>query len=245
MTWGHANLLWAERIRERFLRHSEGEIAREGNLLLEERQKERLRIARELHDTLLQGFLSASMQLCLADEWLSADSPAKPVLRRALDLMRKGIDEGRAALLGLRSPELPAGSLEKALYDMRDDIVPSEQARLRIVIVGESKSLQPAVQEQIYWIAREALLNALRHSGASRVEAEIEYLRRKLRVVVRDNGAGIDPHVLRSGRHGHWGLAGMRERAANVGAKLRVWSRRGGGTEVEISLPLTAAQAQI
>jgi signal transduction histidine kinase len=98
--------------------------------------------------------------------------------------------------------------------------------------------LVPAVQEQIYWIAREALLNALRHSAASRVEAEIEYLPRKLRVVVRDDGTGIDPEVLRAGRNSHWGLAGMQERAASIGAKVRVWSKQGQGTEVEISLPL-------
>lgn len=240
MTWGHANLALAEHIRERFLRRSQGQTAREWNVV----QEERLRIARELHDTLLQGFLSASMQTCLADDWLPADSPAKPVLRRALELMRKGMDEGRAALLGLRSAELSAGSLEKALYDLRDDFTPSERARLRMVVVGETKALEPALQEQIYLIAREALWNSLRHSGASRIETEIEYLRRKLRVVVRDNGAGIDPQVLRSGRHAHWGLKGMRERAASIGAKLTVWSKPGAGTEVEITTPLSTTQAR-
>ena len=184
-------------IQERFPRLNRKELDRESNLRLEERRKERARIARELHDTLLQGFLSASMQLCLADEWLPADSPAKPLLRRGLGLMRKGLDEGRAALLGLRSPIVSDGSLEKALSDVRDDFEPSERARLRIVIIGQTKPLDPGVQEQVYLIAREALLNALRHSKASSVEAEIEYLRRKLRVVVRDNGIGIDPQALR------------------------------------------------
>lgn len=244
MTWGHTDIAWAERIRECFLRPYQGGTARECNVLQEERQKERLRIARELHDTLLQGFLSASMQLCLADEWVPAESPAKPVLRRVLDLMRRGIDEGRAALLGLRSPELPTGSLEKALGDVRNDFAPGERTRLRIVIVGETKALEPEVQEQIYLIAREALLNAMQHSEANQVEAEIEYLRRKLRVVVRDNGAGIDPQAIRSGRHAHWGLTGMRERAASVGAKVTMWSKQGVGTEVEITVPLGAGQAR-
>jgi signal transduction histidine kinase len=197
-----------------------------------------LRIARELHDTLLQGFLTASMQLCVVDDWLPADSPAKPILRRALDLIRKGLDEGRGALLGLRPPALPDGSLEKALGDMRDDFAPGGPSRLRIVIVGETRSLVPAVQEEVYWIAREALLNALRHSTGTRVEAEIEYLPSKLRVVVRDNGTGIDPEALRTGRNSHWGLTGMQERAASIGAKVRVWSKQGEGTEVEISLPI-------
>ena len=233
---------WAtKRIQGCFRRPDPEQLSRELNLRREERHRERARIARELHDTLLQGFLSASMQLCLADEWLPADSPAKPLLRRGLDLMRKGIDEGRAALLGLRSPIVSDGSLEKALSDVRDDFEPSERARLRIVIIGQTKPLDPGVQEQVYLIAREALRNALRHSKASSVEAEIEYLRRKLRVVVRDNGIGIDPQALRSGQNCHCGLNGMRERATSVGAKLQVWSKRGEGTEVEITVPVNPA----
>ena len=109
---------------------------------------------------------------------------------------------------------------------------------MRVVILGETRPLATRVQEQIYWIAREALLNALRHSGARLVEAEIEYLPRKLRVVVRDNGSGIYPEALRKGRNSHWGVNGMQERAASIGAKVRVWSKLGEGTEVEISLPI-------
>ena len=243
MIWGNAVMHLAESFRERLLWHHQGDIGREWHLLEEERHKERIRIARELHDTLLQGFLSASMQLCLADDWLPADSPAKPILRRALDLMRKGINEGRATLLGLRSPVLPDGSLEEALCDVRNDFAASERARFRMVIIGETKPLEPAVQEQIFLIAREAILNALRHSEASSVEVEIEYLRRKLRVVVRDNGKGIDPQALQSGQNSHWGLTGMRERAASIGAKIRVWSNQGEGTEVEISLPIRGVRA--
>jgi len=235
MISGNADIPLPERIRGRFWGNSPGDTSQEGNLFQEERRKERLQIAAELHDTLLQGFLSASMQLCLADPWLPADSPAKPILRRTLALMRKGIDEGRAVLRGLRAPALPDGSLEKALYDVQNDLGPSERARLRIALLGEAKPLDPAVQEQIFFIAREALLNALRHSRASRVEVEIEYLKRKLRVVVRDNGAGIDPQVLRSGLDSHWGLLGMQERAMKIDANLRIWSKRGAGTEVEIS----------
>jgi signal transduction histidine kinase len=155
-----------------------------------------------------------------------------------LDLIRKGLDEARSALMGLRSPMLPDACLEKALGDVCDDFAPGGRTRLCIVIHGKTRSLVPAVQEQVYWIAREALLNALRHSAASRVEAEIEYLPRELRVVVRDDGTGIDPEALRTGRNSHWGLTGMQERAASFGAKVRVWSKRGAGTEVEISLPI-------
>jgi len=244
MSRGNAVTQLAESVRELLLWHHQGDISREWNLLQEERRRERIRIARELHDTLLQGFHSASMQLCLADDWRPADSPAKPMLRRALDLMRKGINEGRATLLGLRSPVLPDRSLEKALCDMRNDFAPSERAGFRIVIVGETKPLEPAVQEQVFLIAREALLNALRHSEARSVEVEIEYLRRKLRLIVRDNGKGIDPQALQSGQNSHWGLTGMRERAASIGAEIRIWSNQGQGTEVEISVPIRGVRVR-
>jgi signal transduction histidine kinase len=238
MAWENTATGFAEGVHRGLFRQDRGNTSRRWHTLLQQaRHKERLRIARELHDTLLQGFLSASMQLSFVDEGLPADSPAKPVLRRALDLMRKGLDEGRRALLGLRFAALPEGSLEKALGDVRDALSPGSRTRLSIVVLGESRRLMPAVRDQVYWIAREALLNALRHSGANRVEAEIEYLPRKLRVVVRDDGTGIDPEALRAGRNSHWGLTGMQERAASIGAKVRVWSKRGEGTEVEISLP--------
>lgn len=212
-------------------------------LLQQTRHKERLDVARELRRTWLRALFSDSMQLCLAQERFPAASPTKPILQRPLDLMRKAFDKGRGALEGLRFAGLPDGSLEKALGDICDDFSPRSRTRLRMVIVGETRPLAPAVQEQVYWIAREALLNALWHSGASRVETEIEYRPRKLRVVVRDDGAGIDPKRLRNGRSGRRGLSSMQERAASIGAKVRIWSKPGGGTEVEISLPIPAKPA--
>jgi signal transduction histidine kinase len=97
--------------------------------------------------------------------------------------------------------------------------------------------LHPVIRDQVYRIGREAVVNAFRHSRATGIEVELEYANHQLRVLVRDNGCGIDPQVLRSGRDGHWGLSGMRERAEGVGARLRVWSRPAGGTEVELSVP--------
>ena len=239
MGWENASISFPERSPQGFRRQDQSKTSHGWRALLHQaRHKERLRIARELHDTLLQGILSASMQLCVVDDRLPGDSPAKPILRRALDLLRKGLNDGRGVLLGLRPP-LPDGSLEKALGDIRDDFAPGGATRLRIVIVGETRPLVPVVQAEIYWIAREALLNALRHSTGSRVEAEIEYLPRKLRVVVRDNGTGIDPEALRTRRNSHWGLTGMQERATSIGAKVRVLSKQGEGTEVEISLPIS------
>jgi signal transduction histidine kinase len=204
---------------------------------LEERRKERGRIARDLHDTLFQGFLGASLLLQGAIDQTPADSPTKPSLSRALRLMYRVINEGRLTLEELRSSASALPSLEQTLHDLWDELTPGG-VQFRILVEGQPKALKPAIQEQIYLVGREAVLNALRHSRAAAIEVEVEYSPRQLRMVVRDNGCGIDPQTLRSGRDLHWGLQGMRERAGSVGAQLKLWSRRGGGTEVEISLPI-------
>jgi signal transduction histidine kinase len=225
------------RVWEYFGQSHPRESAREYFLLQEERRRERARIACELHDTLLQGLLSATMQLQVAEGWLPPDSPAKPVLSRVGNLMRKGIAEGRAALQGLRSAEPPATTLEQSLSHFQEELAPADRARLRILKMGRPKPVDAAVLQQIYLIAREALLNALRHSNAKRIAVEIHYSPRKLRVTVRDNGTGIEPQLLQSGRKAHWGLTVMRERAAHIGGHLRIRSRRAAGTQVELSLP--------
>jgi signal transduction histidine kinase len=227
----------AQRIRNYFSSPNRPESIRELALLQEERRRERARIARELHDTLLQGLLSASMQLQVAEGWLPPDSPAKPLLSRVRNLMRKGIDEGRAALEGLRSADAPITGLEQSLADFHEELAPADRARLRILKMGRPKPVDSAVLHQIYLISREALLNALRHSQATKIEVEIAYSPRKLRVTVRDNGTGIEPQLLHSGRKAHWGLTVMRERAANIGAHLRIRTRPKAGTELVLSLP--------
>jgi signal transduction histidine kinase len=231
---------WAtERIQKSFRRHDAQQQDREVKLRFDERRKERDRIARELHDTLFQGFLGASVILQGAVEQTSVDSPTKASLNRVLQLMHRAIDEGRHALQELRSSARASLSLEEALCGLWEELAPAG-VRFRILVEGVPKALKPAIQEQLFLIGREAILNALRHSGASNVEAVVEYSPRCLRLVVRDDGCGIDSQVISSGRDLHWGLQGMRERAATVGAQLRIWSRLGGGTEVEVSLPVQA-----
>ena len=212
-----------------------GYATREMSVRLEERCKERARIARELHDTVFQGFFSASMVLETVVEQLPASSPSKSSLSRALRLMHRVIEEGRAALQGLRSPSITSSSLEGALGEFWNEF-PFASAEFRVLVRGRHEKLSPAVQEQIYLIAREALANAFHHSNATRIEAEVEYLPAKLRVVIRDDGGGMDLQAVRLRQNSHWGLLGMQERARNIGANLRIWSRRGLGTEVEISI---------
>ena len=215
-----------------------GRLERERHLRVEEQKRERARIARELHDTLLQGFLGASLVLHDAVEHMPADSPSKSALSRALQLMYRVIDEGRVALQGLRSSRVSFANLEQALSEVGDEFTRGHGVRFRTLVMGKPKALKPEIEEQVYLIAREALVNAFHHSGATSIEAEVEYLSGRVRVVVRDNGRGIDPEVQQFGRDEHWGLVGMRERAAGIGARFRIWSGPGTGTEIEICVPV-------
>ena len=203
----------------------------------EARLAERARIAQELHDTLLQGFISASMQFHVAVDQLPEDSPAKQRLGRVLQLMGQVIEEGRNAVRGLRSAESEALDLEQAFSRIRQELATQEQCGFRVIVEGRPRGLHPILRDEVYRIGREALVNAFRHSQAKRIEVEVEYAAHHLRLLVRDDGCGIDPQVLQSGREGHWGLIGMRERAERIGARLKVHSRVASGTEVELSVP--------
>lgn len=204
---------------------------------LDERQRERERVAQELHDSLLQGFLGVSLQMQAAVGQVPAKAPTRAALDRAVVRMRQVIDEARHILLGVRSQAADSMSLEQSLSCLRDEFAPSGGVRFQVSVSGQPRSLRPAIQQQIYMIGREALINALRHSEATSIEAEVEYRPWRLRMVVRDNGRGIDAETVRSGHRAHWGLAGMRERAEALGAELRISSRLGSGTEVEIWIP--------
>jgi signal transduction histidine kinase/ligand-binding sensor domain-containing protein len=208
-------------------------------LRLEERIEERERIARELHDTLLQGVLSASLQLSVANSQIAADAPAKNLVERILHLLRQVTDEGRNAVRGLRTREHDA--LERALAQVPQDLSLDTKVEYRLLVEGSPRALRPAVRDEVYRIAREALANAFRHSQASVVETVLEYSRHRFHMAVRDDGCGMDPDVLQSGRDGHWGLSGMRERATRIGARLRVLSAPGAGTEICLAVPAATA----
>jgi signal transduction histidine kinase len=207
------------------------------NLRFEERLAERTRIAQELHDTLLQGFVSASMQLHVANDQVSNESAAKPTINRVLDLMGRVIEEGRNAVRGLRTPGGGSDDLEQSFYRAEQELSISGSSEFRVIVEGRPRPLHPIVRDEVHRLGREALMNAFHHASARHIEVELEYAAHHLRMLVRDDGVGIDPDVLQSGRQGHWGLSGMRERAERMGARLRLWSRAGAGTEVELSVP--------
>ena len=216
------------------------QLSHQLNVRFEERLAERTRIARELHDTLLQGFVSASMQMHVAVDRLPEDSPAKPAFTRVLDLMSRVIEEGRNAVRGLRSGG-EAHDLEHAFSGIQGELATGQTTAYRVIVEGKPRPLNPAVRDDVYRIGREGLVNAFRHSGATAVEIEIEYAPGELRLFVRDDGRGIDPEIARTGTTGHWGIAGMKERAARIGGSLRIRSRAAAGTEIELRVPGRAA----
>jgi ligand-binding sensor domain-containing protein/signal transduction histidine kinase len=213
------------------------QIVRGMNQRFQERLAERTRIAQELHDTLLQGVLSASMQLDLAEDQVPEGSAAKARLQRVLELMQRVTEEGRAALRGLRVHEEPSASLELAFSRCNQELSASEKTSFHVIANTSSRPLRPIIRDEIYRIGREAITNAFRHARADSVEVEIEYASSHLRLLVRDDGCGIDPEVLAQGREGHWGLIGMRERSEKIGGRLRLRSRVTAGTEVELTIP--------
>ena len=213
------------------------QLAERLNLRFEERLAERTRIAQELHDTLLQGFLSASMQVHVAADGLPATSPAKPTLTRSLQLMRQVIEEGRNAVRGLRSSTSASLNLEQAFSQVKQEFAPGKAIYFRVIVEGEQRPLHPLLRDDIYRIGREALINAFRHSRAQKIEVELKYSPSQLHVLVRDDGCGIEQTILKSGRDGHWGLSGMRERAEQMRARLHVYSSPASGTEIELTVP--------
>ncbi|HXB71078.1 MAG TPA: PAS domain S-box protein [Candidatus Acidoferrales bacterium] len=218
-------------------RKQEEERIRQENVRLEERT----RIAQELHDTLLQTFQSASLHLGAAVLRIAQDSPVKNQLDRILEIMRQGIVESRSAIQGLRSSGSQTSDLVGALSRIRDELKVQPDFDFRVTVTGRQKQLAPEIQHEIYRIGREALANAFCHSGAKRIELELEYSDSELYVRIRDNGCGIDSQMLEKGRDGHWGLAGMRERAARIGGVLKILSGPAAGTEVQLSIPTSIA----
>jgi len=223
-------------------------VRRMVELRLEARVSERTRIARDLHDTLLQSFQGVLLRFQAATIVLP-DRPteAKQALEHAIDEAAQAITEGRDAVQNLRSASGSAddlavaiGSLGKELTAISPDRT-TTPAAIDVSVEGTARNLHPLVRDEVYRIAGEAVRNAFRHANARRIEVEIRYDERRLRVRVRDDGRGIQPAVLEGDRPGHFGLPGMRERAEVVGGRLTVWSEGGLGTEIELTIPAGAA----
>ena len=221
------------------------QLAHQFNIRMEERVGERTRIARELHDTLLQSFQGLMLRFQTVDEMLpTCPMEAKEALGGALERADQAIVEGRDAISDIRTSAVAGHNLAKSMTALMSDLSEERAAgdgggvSFRVLVEGTPRSVSPILQDEIYRIARESLRNAFRHAEARSIETEITYSDSLLRLRFRDDGKGIDPRVLeRGGRSRHWGLPGMRERAKQIGAQLEVWSELGAGTEVELSIP--------
>jgi signal transduction histidine kinase len=212
------------------------ERARLENLMLE-----RERIARELHDTLLQSNQALILQVQTAVREMPEDSPARDELEQALDRADEVMDDGRERVAGLRSVGQTMDDLPLAIRALGKELAQGP-AMFNSRVVGEERSLYANAGDEAWSIVREALLNAFRHADASSVEAVLIYGADALRIEVRDDGRGINLAELKGGaRPGHWGMTGMRERAERLGARFQVTSMPGSGTTVAIEVPAHVA----
>jgi signal transduction histidine kinase len=223
------------------------QLQRHFNAGLEARVSERTRIARELHDTLLQSLHGLMFQFQAARNMLPRrPDEAARVMDSAIGATEQTITDSRSAIQHLRS-EAADGDLGQWLTATGQELGKLANANgngpvFRLTVEGERKALTALPRDEIYRITREILRNAFQHAQASRIEAEIRYDDRELRVRIRDDGKGVAPQVLKAGGSaGHWGLRGVRERAQQIGARLDFWSEAGAGTEVELTVPAVIA----
>jgi len=223
------------------------QLADQFNMRLEERVSERSRIARDLHDTLLQSFQGLVFRFQAARYQLpNRPEEASKALDSALVSADQAIAEGRSAIQELRSGSSEESNLEQMLLATARELASSQNGEsappLRVIVEGRRRTERAMIREEIYRIARELLRNAYRHAHAQSIEAELRYENDAFLLIVRDDGKGIDSRVLKDrGRAGHWGLPGMYERAEGIGARLEIWSEEGAGTEVRLTVPETIA----
>ena len=209
---------------------------------------ERMRVARELHDTLLQSFQGVAFQLQAARKLIirKADN-AEQVLDEAIVATEEALQEGRSAIRDLRPEPAAQRDLPELLNAVGNELATAHKLKgiapaYRVVVEGKRQDLSPMLQDEVYRISREVIRNAFVHAVASRIEVEIRYDQDQLRLRVRDDGKGISPKVLEvGGQSGHFGIPGMRERAQSIGARLDFWSEMGAGTEVELTVPASMA----
>jgi signal transduction histidine kinase/ligand-binding sensor domain-containing protein len=214
---------------------------------VEVRVNERTRIARELHDTVLQSLQGLLMSFQRAANLLpERPTEAKQRLEGAIDQAARAITEGREAVQGLRSSTVVTNDLELAIQTLGEELAAKQTTQnpplFSVAVEGTVRDLNPILRDDVYRIAGEALRNGFYHAQARRIEVEIHYDERELRLRVRDDGNGISAQLLRNnGRPGHWGLEGMRERAKLVGGHLEIWSELDSGTELELRIPAAMA----
>ncbi len=217
-------------------------LQRQYNMRVEERVEERTRIARELHDTLLQTVQGFMLRLQAVNEMMPPGA-VKNELEQTLEIGDRAIAEGRKTVQDLRSA-FTTSDLVEAVRAVGDELASRDAAAFRVVVEGPVRDLNPIVRDEVYSIAREGLRNAFTHACAAHIDAEITFDERVVRLRIRDDGKGIAPAVAEQGRPGHYGVAGMQERARRIGAKLAILSGAGTGTEIDLTVAGSIAYAK-
>ena len=208
---------------------------------LAERLAERERVARELHDTLLQGFQGLMLRFHLATQSIPEREAARFEMEAALDSADLLLIEGRDRIRDLRYESIEPTSLSQMISALGEDFAMPHTWELDAVTRGVPRDLNPVSHHEIYAVAKEAVRNAFRHSSASKIQVELVFDEAIFSVTVRDNGVGIDSQILSGKRTDHWGLVGMHERAVNLGSDLKISNLPGGGAEVKLLIPAAVA----
>jgi len=221
------------------------QLAAQFNMRLEERVAERTRIARDLHDTLLQSFQGLLLEF-QAVAYRLQPGEIKNAQEAAIRGASQAITEGRDTVQGLRASIREKNDLAEAIRAFGEELASSASDQspvaFEVVVEGRRKRKPPFLRDEVYRIATEALRNAFRHAQADRIEVDLQYGDKAFTLRVRDNGRGIDRDVLSGdGRKGHFGLHGMRERAKLAGGELEIWSEVDSGTEIELTIPASRA----
>lgn len=203
---------------------------------------ERERIARDIHDTLLQGVQALLFRLQVWED----DAQVPEFLRVEIASVARQTEsivlEGRERILTMRRENAPLGDLAEALGVLGQEATDARKPAFAVNLIGEPKALTADAEAQLLDIAREAVRNACLHANATRIAVTLEYRRRSLKMMISDDGRGFDPAVERA-KPMHFGLMGMRERARQLGAQFRVRSSRHVGTRVEVAAPARTAFA--
>ncbi len=217
-------------------------IIQQTRALLEERQVERESVARDLHDTFLQGIQGLILRFHTGAQQLPADQPVRRLFEEALVQSDEVMLEGRRVLSRLRTKRSTPQSLANAFSAMGQEFRPLSPAQFELIVSGRRRDLSTVVQEELQKVGREALFNSFRHAQATKIEVELHFGLFELRLRFRDNGVGVDPKILREGSiPGHYGLPGMKERVREIGGHMDLWSRSGAGTEIEVRIPSAIA----
>ena len=205
---------------------------------------ERLRIARQLHDSLLQNMQGLMLRFSSAARAVPHELPIRRVMEELLDQSDDVIAEARHSIQDLREREKRSLELAQEITALGQELGNDGPVTVTVLTNGMPYQLNPDTHENVLLIVREAMLNSFKHASARAMEVQIDYRKTEFNVSVRDDGRGIDEKVIRSGREGHWGLRGMRERAAAIHGRLRILSKVGAGTQVEIVVPRVFASAK-